>query len=96
MELIRRTAPYDATAVRKLLEDTFGYEEVLVEAPQLDGREIAANRDIVWEAWEGDLLIGTIHATIPLKAPHLCPLLLRFVLTKNEQARHCFEKHAYL
>lgn len=74
MELIRRTAPYDASAVLKLLEDTFGSEEVLVEAPQLDGREIAANRDIVWEAWEGDRLLGTIHATIPLACPEICGL----------------------
>lgn len=74
MELIRRTAPYDASAVLKLLKDTFGIEEVLVEAPQLDGREIAANRDIVWEAWEDDRLIGTIHATIPLAFPTVCGL----------------------
>ena len=74
MELIRRTAPYDASAVLKLLEDTFGIEEVMVEAPQLDGREAAANKDIVWEAWEDDQLLGTIHATIPLKAPHICGL----------------------
>ena len=74
MELIRRTAPYDASAVLKLLEDTFGYEEVVVEAPQLDGREIAANRDIVWEAWENNQLIGTIHATIPLNCPEICGL----------------------
>lgn len=74
MELIRRTAPYDATAALKLLEDTFGYEEVMVEAPQLDGREIGANKDIVWEAWENDQLIGTIHATIPIQCPKICGL----------------------
>jgi len=74
MELIRRTAPYDASAALKLLEDTFGMEEVLVEAPQLDGREITANKDIVWEAWEGNQLIGTIHATIPLSCPEICGL----------------------
>ena len=33
MELIRRIAPYDASAALKLLEETFGYEEVEVEAP---------------------------------------------------------------
>lgn len=74
MELIRRIAPYDASAALKLLEETFGYEEVEVEAPQLDGREIAANKDIVWEAWEEDQLIGTIHATIPLSCPEICGL----------------------
>lgn len=74
MELIRRTAPYDASAALRLLEDTFGMEEVLVEAPQLDGRELAANRDIVWEAWEEDRLLGTIHATIPLACPQICGL----------------------
>lgn len=74
MELIRRTAPFDATAVLKLLEDTFGTQEVMVEAPQLDGREMGANKDIVWEAWEGDRLIGTIHATIPLACPSICGL----------------------
>ena len=39
MELIRRVVPYDASAALKLLEDTFGYEEVVVEAPQLMGKE---------------------------------------------------------
>ena len=51
MELIRRTVPYDASSALKLLEDTFGYEEVVVEAPQLMGQEVAVNTDIVWEAW---------------------------------------------
>ena len=74
MEWIRRTAPYDASAVLRLLEDTFGIEEVLVEAPQLNGSEIAANRDIVWEAWEDGHLLGTIHATIPLACPAVCGL----------------------
>jgi len=74
MELFRRTAPYDASAALKLLENTFGMEEVLVEAPQLDGREIAANKDIVWEAWGDDQLLGTIHATIPLNCPRICGL----------------------
>ena len=36
MELIRRVVPYDASAALKLLEDTFGIEEVIVEAPQLE------------------------------------------------------------
>ena len=74
MELVRRTAPYDASAALKLLEDTFGKEEVFVEAPQLEGQEIAANTDIVWEAWEDDRLMGTIHATIPLNCPDICGL----------------------
>ena len=74
MELIRRTVPYDASAALKLLEDTFGYEEVVVEAPQLMGKEVAVNRDVVWEAWEGDQLVGTIHATIPKDCPTICGL----------------------
>ena len=74
IELIRRTAPYDASAVLKLLEDTFGPEEVLVEGPQLNGSEIAANKDILWEAWEDGQLIGTIHATIPRACPTICGL----------------------
>lgn len=74
MELIRRTVPYEASAVLKLLEDTFGYEEVVVEAPQLMGEEVAANKDIVWEAWEGNQLLGTIHATIPRCCPTICGL----------------------
>lgn len=74
MELFRRVVPYDASAALKLLEDTFGYEEVLVEAPQLMGKEASVNRDIVWEAWEGDQLQGTIHATIPLDCPTICGL----------------------
>lgn len=74
IQLIRRCAPYDATAALKLLEDTFGIEEVLLEAPQLSGKEIAVNKDIVWEAWDGDALVGTIHATIPLGCPHICGL----------------------
>ena len=74
MELIRRTVPYDASAALKLLEDTFGSEEVVVEAPQLMGKEVAANKDIVWEAWEGDQLVGTIHVTIPRSCPTVCGL----------------------
>ena len=74
MELIRRVAPYDASAALKLLEDTFGYEEVIVEAPQLMGAEAAVNTDIVWEAWKNNLLVGTIHATIPKACPSICGL----------------------
>ena len=74
MELIRRIVPYDASAALKLLEDTFGYEEVVVEAPQLMGQEVAVNADVVWEAWEEDQLLGTIHATIPKDFPTICGL----------------------
>lgn len=74
MELIRRVVPYDASAALKLLENTFGHEEVVVEAPQLMGKEVAVNKDIVWEAWEGDLLVGTIHVTIPRSCPTVCGL----------------------
>ena len=74
MELIRRIVPYDASAALKLLEDTFGHEEVVVEAPQLMGAESAVNTDIVWEAWEGAQLVGTIHATIPKSCPTICGL----------------------
>lgn len=74
MELIRRTVPYNVEAALKLLEDTFGHDEVVVEAPQLMGKEVAVNKDIVWEAWEGDQLLGTIHATIPLGCPAICGL----------------------
>lgn len=74
MELIRKTAPFDASATLKLLEDTFGIEEALLETPQLTGQEVSTNRDIVWEAWEDGRLIGTIHATIPLRCPHICGL----------------------
>lgn len=74
MELIRRVVPYDASAALKLLEDTFGYDEVVVEAPQLMGKEVAVNSDVVWEAWEGDQLVGTIHATIPKACPAICGL----------------------
>ena len=74
MELVRRIVPYDASAALKLLEDTFGYDEVVVEAPQLMGKEVAVNSDVVWEAWEGDQLVGTIHATIPRGCPTICGL----------------------
>lgn len=74
IQLIRRCAPYDATAALNLLEDTFGMDEVLLESPQLRGQEVSVNQDIVWEAWDGDLLAGTIHATIPLGCPHICGL----------------------
>lgn len=74
MELIRRVVPYDASAALKLLEDTFGYEEVVVEAPQLMGKEAAVNKDVVWEAWEKDQLLGTIHVTIPKSNPTICGL----------------------
>ena len=71
MELIRRIVPYDAAAALKLLEDTFGYEEVVVEAPQLMGAEASVNKDIVWEAWEDGQLLGTIHVTIPKSSNRL-------------------------
>ena len=74
MELIRRIVPYDASAALKLLEDTFGHDEVVVEAPQLMGKELAANNDVVWEAWEDNQLVGTIHATIPKCFPTICGL----------------------
>lgn len=74
MELIRRIVPYDAAAALKLLEDTFGYEEVVVEAPQLMGAEASVNKDIVWEAWEDGQLLGTIHVTIPKSCPSICGL----------------------
>ena len=74
MELIRRVVPYDASAALMLLEDTFGYDEVAVEAPQLMGKEAAVNKDIVWEAWENDQLVGTIHVTIPRSCPTICGL----------------------
>lgn len=74
MELIRRIVPYDASAALQLLENTFGHEEVVVEAPQLMGKEVAANNDVVWEAWEDDRLVGTIHATIPKCFPTICGL----------------------
>ena len=74
MELIRRIVPYDAAEALKLLEDTFGYEEVVVEAPQLMGAEVAVNKDILWEAWEDGRLLGTIHTTIPRSCPTLCGL----------------------
>lgn len=74
MELIRRVVPYDASAALKLLEATFGYEEVVVEAPQLMGKESAVNKDIVWEAWDNDRLVGTIHVTIPRNCPTICGL----------------------
>ena len=74
MELIRHIVPYDASAALKLLEDTFGYEEVVVEAPQLMGKESAVNTDIVWEAWEDNQLVGTIHTTIPRSCPTICGL----------------------
>lgn len=74
MELIRRIVPYDASAALKLLEDTFGYEEVVVEAPQLMGKEAAVNTDVVWEAWGDDQLLGTIHVTIPKGCPTICGL----------------------
>lgn len=74
MELIRHIAPYDAAAGLKLLEETFGMEEVLLEAPQLTGKEAEVNRDIVIEAWDNDALVGMIHATIPLGCPDICGL----------------------
>ena len=74
MELIRRIVPYDASAALQLLEDTFGHDEVVVEAPQLMGKEVSANKDVVWEAWEGNQLVGTIHATIPRSCPSICGL----------------------
>lgn len=74
MELVRRVVPYDASAALMLLEDTFGYDEVAVEAPQLMGKEAAVNKDIVWEAWENDQLVGTIHVTIPRSCPTICGL----------------------
>ena len=78
MELKKYIAPFDATQALEHLEKIFGIEERLLEECQLNGSEAAFNKDIVYLAYEEDVLLGMIHATIPHKAPHLAGLSAMF------------------
>ncbi len=78
MEIITCTAPFDAEEMLSWLEKIFGVGERLLETPQLNGEEIAYNRDIVLLAKENGKLLGAIHGTIPHHEPHLAGLSAMF------------------
>ena len=60
------------------LERIFGVEERLLEEVQLNGSEAEFNKDIVFMAYEDEVLLGAIHATIPHKTPYLAGLSAMF------------------
>lgn len=72
MELVRYTAPFDCADMLQILADIFGEYEAILETPQLDGTEQDQNLDIVYLAKEDNMILGTIHATIPKAFPTLC------------------------
>lgn len=78
MEIITCTAPFEAEEMLSWLETIFGREERLLETPQLNGEEIAYNRDIVLLAKEKGKLLGAIHGTIPHHDPGLAGLSAMF------------------
>lgn len=78
MELRKLIAPFDATEALEHLEKIFGMEERLLEACQLNGSEREFNKDIVYFAYEGETLLGMIHATIPEKTPCVAGLSAMF------------------
>lgn len=78
MELKKMIAPFNASKMLDHLEQIFGVEERLLEEVQLNGSEAEFNKDIVYLAYEGDTLLGTIHATIPHKTPYLAGLSAMF------------------
>ena len=78
MELITCEVPFDAEEMLCRLEEIFGKEEHLLEAPQLTGKEIKENRDIVVLAKKDGRLAGAIHGTIPKHEPHIAGLSAMF------------------
>lgn len=78
MEIKKLVAPFDAKEPLEKLEQIFGIEERLLEERQLNGSETNFNKDIVYLAYEGDELLGMIHATIPHKTPYLAGLSAMF------------------
>ncbi len=74
MELIKYISPnYDKRAI-DLWAEIFGESEAKMEEIQLNGSEAEHNTDILITAQENDAILGTIHATIPMKTPSLCAL----------------------
>ena len=65
MELKRFSVPFEAEEMLSFLADIFGEEERALESPQLLGEETPYNTDIVYQAYEGGMLLGAVHATIP-------------------------------
>lgn len=72
MEIIRYTSPFDYAEILSLIEKTFGTYEANLELPQMNGAEAEQNTDWIYVAREGDILLGTVHATIPKKEPRIC------------------------
>ena len=57
-----------------LWAEIFGREEALLEKPQIDGSETKWNRDFMFVAYEGEEVVGTIHATFPKDNMSICGL----------------------
>ena len=72
MEIIRYTSPFLYEKVLSLIEETFGKSEAMLELPQMNGVEAEYNTDWIYVAWEGDRILGTVHATIPKKERRIC------------------------
>ena len=71
MEIKKHLAPFPCEKMLAALEDVFGKEEADLERPQLSGNETLYNKDIVLIAEENGRVLGTVHATVPLRAPYL-------------------------
>lgn len=74
MEIKRLMAPMACEDIVALWTEIFGADEAALEKPQIDGSETEFNNDVMYLAYEGETLVGTIHATFPKNAPYLCGL----------------------
>ena len=72
MEIIRYESPFDYGEVVDRWTEVFGIDEARLEELQVNGSETEHNTDFVYVAKEGDTLLGTVHATIPVNYPKLC------------------------
>jgi len=72
MEIRKYTSPFECDDIISLWEEIFGEAEAELERVQLDGSETEHNTDIVYAAYEDDILLGTVHITIAKKHPDLC------------------------
>jgi len=71
MEITRHTAPFACRDVEVLLSHIFG-DGTAPEVPILRGSEARENMDVVYTAYEGDTLLGTVRATIPKDNGTIC------------------------
>lgn len=74
MEITRYESPMECDKIVNIWAEIFGMEEALLEKPQIDGRETSYNRDIMFVAYEGEKVVGTIHATFPKEHMSICGL----------------------